>query len=291
MVQRLSRPPRRCNPRCGLRPLHPARAESRHRQRAIAERDPTPGSGNRPNPPIGPVLTAPLCGPPRPLNGPRKDASTEGTAAGAPRRGCVTLRKRTLLAVGGMLAALLVGLSLVSSTMLLGGFRRLDEERSRSELHRVLGSIDEKLASLRAVSVDWAFWDDTYRFAAGEQPDYEAQNLADESLATLSLNLFAVIDTDGRFVFATGFDPEKKTRLPLPAGIDSVLRAMPAYSAAGARGIDPDGDPASSGRNAPPGPGSDPHQPVRRTRPRRAGARPLVRSAMAEPAVPIARTA
>jgi signal transduction histidine kinase/CheY-like chemotaxis protein/HPt (histidine-containing phosphotransfer) domain-containing protein len=128
-----------------------------------------------------------------------------------------------------MVAALLVGLSLVSSTMLLGGFRGLDDERSRSELRRALGNVDEKLASLRTVGADWAFWDDTYHFAAGEQPDYEAENLADESLATLSLDLFAVIDGGGRFVFATGFDPKKKTRVPLPAGIDSVLRALPAF--------------------------------------------------------------
>jgi signal transduction histidine kinase/CheY-like chemotaxis protein/HPt (histidine-containing phosphotransfer) domain-containing protein len=128
-----------------------------------------------------------------------------------------------------MLAALLVGLSLVSSTMLLGKFRGLDEERSRSELHRVLGDTGERLASLRAVGMDWAFWDDTYRFAVGEQPDYEAQNLTDEALATLSLSLFAVIDAGGRFVLATGFDPENKTRVPLPAGIDSVLRALPAF--------------------------------------------------------------
>jgi signal transduction histidine kinase/DNA-binding response OmpR family regulator/sensor domain CHASE-containing protein len=146
----------------------------------------------------------------------------------------VTLRKRTLLIVGGMLAALVAGLSLASSTLLLGRFRSLDEERSRSELHGVLNRASLNLASLRGLGADWAFWDDTYRFAVGEQPDYEAQNLADASLASLGLNLFVVVDNQGRFVFATGFDPEKKTRGPLPAGIDSVVRAMPAFPA-GAR--------------------------------------------------------
>ncbi len=150
---------------------------------------------------------------------------------GTRHRGRVTLRTRTLIAVGGMLIALVVGLSLVSSAMLRGRFRSLDEERARIELHRALATSGEKLASLQAVAKDWAFWDDTYRFASGGQPDYEEQNLSDESLAALSLNLFAVVDAEGRIVFATGFDPAVPARAPLPAGVDSVLRAIAPYPA------------------------------------------------------------
>ncbi len=52
------------------------------------------------------------------------------------------------------------------------------------------------LAYIPETTLDWASWDDTYNFAIGENPHFEAQNYAVSPLDIYDINFFLIMDKD-----------------------------------------------------------------------------------------------
>ena len=82
------------------------------------------------------------------------------------------LRPRILLLLLATTAALVGGLYLLSSRMLLRSFASLEEREMYRDVERAQQSIAVQINDLHVKSADWASWDDTYRFMADlSRPD------------------------------------------------------------------------------------------------------------------------
>jgi len=128
----------------------------------------------------------------------------------------MSIRKKTLLAIGLTSLVLLVVLLSLVQLILLNGFNRLQEESVQRNMLRVRNVIASELDSLSAIVGDWAYWDDTYQYIQDKNQDYLVSNLNDESISNLKLNLFLFIDMNNQLVFGKRFDLKENQILSLP---------------------------------------------------------------------------
>jgi sensor domain CHASE-containing protein len=137
----------------------------------------------------------------------------------------MTVRTQTLVVYCGTLAGLVLILYLFSSTIVLRSFEQLEQTQLRADVDRVRSAVTDRVGEVQRVVLDWAVWDDTWRFAAGENTDYVRTNLDAPTLANLRLNLLAIVAPDGRLVARIGFDLERGEQVEPPAGTAQLLAA------------------------------------------------------------------
>jgi sensor domain CHASE-containing protein len=137
----------------------------------------------------------------------------------------MTVRTQTLVVYCGTLVGLVLILYLFSSTIVLRSFVRLEQTQLREDLERVRSAVADRVDELQRVVLDWAVWDDTWRYAGGENADYVRSNLDAPTIGNLRLNLIAVVAPDGRLINSIGFDLESSELVEPPAGMGRILAA------------------------------------------------------------------
>ncbi|AFY82209.1 adenylate/guanylate cyclase domain-containing protein [Oscillatoria acuminata] len=137
----------------------------------------------------------------------------------------MTLRKKTLLAIGLTLAGLFGVVHLTSSTILLNGFTALEQKEARRNVKRVLDAFSNSKQELQALNFQWGVWDETYRFIEDGNLDYIERNLGEFNLASLRANAILFINPEGELVFGQGFDLVRQELMPIPAEVSQEIAA------------------------------------------------------------------
>ncbi len=134
-----------------------------------------------------------------------------------------TLRRKTWLVIAGTLVALVAVLYGTLATIVLGGFKAVERQDAQQNVRRVRDSISAELTQLTLTARDWAEWDDSYSYVAGENPTFPAANLTDSAVERLQLNLIVYLTTTDTVRFGTGFDTARHQPIPLPAWVRAEL--------------------------------------------------------------------
>jgi diguanylate cyclase (GGDEF)-like protein len=134
----------------------------------------------------------------------------------------MTLRKKTLLISGMTLVGLIGVLYTTSSTILLGGFAKVEEQDTRHIVKGVLNVLKQTQDDFSSSFVPWSAWDDTYNFIEDANARYVESNLLAKALANSKVNLALYVHSSGRIVFGTGFDLKNQKKTPIP----EVLRHL-----------------------------------------------------------------
>jgi PAS domain S-box-containing protein len=135
----------------------------------------------------------------------------------------MTLRRRTLLIIGTTLLTLNGVLYALSSTLLLQSVRQAEQQDTRKQVNGTLSVFNQSLDQFSRNFADWAIWDDAYRFVQDGNAAFIQSNLIEGQLETNQINLIAFIQTSGKIVFGTGFDQEKKQKVPIPESLRKRL--------------------------------------------------------------------
>ena len=128
----------------------------------------------------------------------------------------MTLRKKTLLIIGGTFYALIILLFFISRDVILDSFVELEEQNVRQNVARALNTLSSELSYLDTTVADWAARDDTYAFIEDANNEYIKSNLPDETFVGLSLNLIMFIDSSGRTVFSKALDLRTEEEVDIP---------------------------------------------------------------------------
>ncbi len=128
----------------------------------------------------------------------------------------MTLRNQTLLFIGATLTALLVVLYVVSSTALHHSLRNAEDENARQVLRGALNLVHQDIKQFDDHFLDWAAWDDAYKFVADGNKPFIRSNLSGQSLDILRINVLAFVKPSGKITWGTGYDLEKKKLMPIP---------------------------------------------------------------------------
>lgn len=135
------------------------------------------------------------------------------------------IRKKTLLIISVTLVSLMGVLYATSSTILLDGFAKVEEQQTRKNVKRVQDALSEEIAQLNLTTTDWAEWDETYAFIENANKAYFKTYLTNLSIARLKLNLMLYVHSSGRIVFGKGFDLDRKKQIPILKNFQKHLSA------------------------------------------------------------------
>jgi len=99
----------------------------------------------------------------------------------------------------------------------LPGFEQIEHDNAERNMLRVLDTIDNELQHLTKSTRDWAFWDDTYRYAIGDNDAYVDDNLIFETFESLGVDLTIFLNLDGQVLWGEVHSPESGEQISLDA--------------------------------------------------------------------------
>jgi two-component system NtrC family sensor kinase len=101
----------------------------------------------------------------------------------------------------------------VQREVILPSFEALEADLARTDMERVTRTLDSEVTQLQTFCADWGNWLETYEFMAGKQPDFIVNNMNKATIEGAGLELVAFLDTDARFLWRKGFDPQTHDEL------------------------------------------------------------------------------
>ncbi|HAX79092.1 MAG TPA: bifunctional diguanylate cyclase/phosphodiesterase [Cyanobacteria bacterium UBA11372] len=120
-----------------------------------------------------------------------------------------TLRQKTAIAIAGALTSLIGIVYVATSTILLEGYAKLEEQNARQNVERVLEAYANSLNELNLTNFYWSAWDDTYNFVRRPTQDFINKNFYDGLFSQGNLNAILFINASGKIVHSQGYDLQK----------------------------------------------------------------------------------
>ena len=99
----------------------------------------------------------------------------------------MTVRTKTFIIITVALALLMSAVFSITGRILLGEADRNDRSRAMQDVQRAGAALKYEIARLSVQTTDYAGWDESYTFIAGDNPLFVESNLSDE---TFSKNRF-----------------------------------------------------------------------------------------------------
>lgn len=136
----------------------------------------------------------------------------------------MNLRNRSLLVLGLTFFVFFIIIAAVSLSVTLQGLDRIEYEDMGASMKQVQSALNTEDASLLSTTQDWAWWDDMYRYATDQNPEFLASNTQPEALATLNLNLFMILDEKGNILHCQVLSPDFQTSGSVPADLETFIQ-------------------------------------------------------------------
>lgn len=134
------------------------------------------------------------------------------------------LRGKTVLIL--ITASLLVCFILYQlfNSILLGNFKDMEQAHMTQDITRGIAAVNDELASLDIIVVDWAVWDESYQFMRGNYPHYVETNLYDSVYSSLNLYSLLLINPSGRVAAGGMCDAEGNVSYSIPQSLMKHLQ-------------------------------------------------------------------
>ncbi len=123
-------------------------------------------------------------------------------------RRTASLEFRLLALVAVTFVGLLLAVTIPLVMLVYPSFERLEQERAREDLQRVVETLQSRLAGLDLTALDWSAWDESYRYAQGRNPDFPARELTMENMVTAEFDLVMYLDPKGKTLWSGAYDAE-----------------------------------------------------------------------------------
>ncbi len=116
------------------------------------------------------------------------------------------LRTKTIMTVSLLSILVFVSIQGIMFLILKPTFEATDNRLCTQQTCRVKSIIDYRISSLAANTKAYAIWDDTYRFAKGENDEYIDNNYDDYAFENLRINLVAIAGNETGLIYYQSFD-------------------------------------------------------------------------------------
>jgi len=142
------------------------------------------------------------------------------------------LQKKTLVVLITFLILAVALTGFFVAAILLTNYQSLEREYMTNDLMQTVSLVTNNEKSLSALASDWAPWDDTYDFVAGERPDYVQRNINADAFASLRISFLVIANRTGGIVYAGSYDAANRTLVPVsPALLDAIRPGSPLLAA------------------------------------------------------------
>ena len=126
------------------------------------------------------------------------------------------LRQKAFLLILVTFLCLSAGLYQIAQNTLQRHTWQAEEIMARENVARVLRALNQQSAPLVNTNMDWARWNDAYRFIETGDGKFHNDNLTPSTIVTLQAEVVLFARLNGDQVFATGYDLKNQRNLPFP---------------------------------------------------------------------------
>ena len=126
-------------------------------------------------------------------------------------------RQNALVLALVLLVVCVAGNMALKRYVIMPDFERLEAMEAERVVSGCLDAIGREAEQLGLLVLDWAFWDDTYEFLDGKNPDYPSANLEWPALSKSQIDMVHMCTSDGETVVQGIFDPVREAMVELTA--------------------------------------------------------------------------
>ncbi len=133
------------------------------------------------------------------------------------------IRNKLFLVTSLTLAVILIAIVFISRTYYLNNFAAIERTVIQKDIDRTVNTLNALPVNLDITVLDWAAWDDTYRFVKDLNQDYIDSNIFPEEFRSLNINYMLYLSTSGKVVYYQGYDVEEGEFLELPSALTELV--------------------------------------------------------------------
>lgn len=133
------------------------------------------------------------------------------------------IRKKTVVILCAAIACLILVLLVLSQTVVLDGFSRVEDQSAQKDTNRVLVALGNDINTLDAVAHDWASRDDTRTFLLTTTSAKSWSRLDSDTFERLQFNYILLTDTNGTLISGKGYNLDSHTEKPVPPNLAMLL--------------------------------------------------------------------
>jgi len=135
----------------------------------------------------------------------------------------VDIRKKTVIILCVAIACLILVFLVLSETVVLDGFSRVEEQSAQKDTNRVIVALGNDINTLDAVAHDWASRDDTRAFLLAPESSSSWSRLDPDTFERLQFNYILLFDINGTVISKKGFDLGQHREKPVPRALAALL--------------------------------------------------------------------
>jgi len=125
--------------------------------------------------------------------------------------------------MGVVLAVMLIATYFLTQYILIASYVKLEREETQAGVQRVISVLNNRITWLEGNTSDWAFWDDTYTFAADLNSTYIDQNIGPSTFKSLQIDAIVLTNTQGNFLYGKAYDKNKQELIEVPQSLKTLL--------------------------------------------------------------------
>jgi PAS domain S-box-containing protein len=137
----------------------------------------------------------------------------------------MTIRQKTMLLTGSLLAISLLVVYLTAHVLFLRHINRIEQDRSIERLTTARNALENSAHEIQRTLFDWAVWDATYQFMEDGNPGYVKENLLVSEGKNIHINLVVFMKPSVQIPYARSYDFASMTELPVPSDLINDLSA------------------------------------------------------------------
>ena len=133
------------------------------------------------------------------------------------------IRKKTVLILCIAIASLILVFLILSETVVLEGFSRVEQQSAQKDTNRVLVALGNDINTLDAVAYDWASRDDTRAFLLANDSPISWSRLDPDTFERLQFNDILLFDANGTVVASEGYDLDRHREVTVSPALAALL--------------------------------------------------------------------
>ncbi len=134
----------------------------------------------------------------------------------------MTIRRKVIALLGGLLLVLGAAQFVVGRTILLPGFDALERHDARTDMERAANAVAHDLDLIASMAADWGDWNQVYRYMHDHDERFIRSSMTASSIQGYRANAVAFVDLSGRFAWAQAVDSDSGQ----PMTLDVIDRGM-----------------------------------------------------------------
>ncbi|MBN1189551.1 MAG: PAS domain S-box protein [Dehalococcoidales bacterium] len=135
----------------------------------------------------------------------------------------MSLRTKTYIIVFAVFITAFIVLVVLLGNFIRNGYTREENQMAYDKTSQARSVLENEVENLESLTMDWAEWDETYRFALDRNTDYISSNFDSSAFFNNRLNLCVLMDQDGLILYSGAYDLISGEETNFPQEFNSYL--------------------------------------------------------------------